>query len=219
MLSRTLLLTTLTSAILAALPVAAQDTSVSPAQGAAADKGQINRGGAPQVPSAAPSSPIPTREEIRAALMMPDPGTISVGEQPNASGKPQPETTGTGLTSGEQPGPIGSTMQTKPAKFSHRNDVIDHTPIMGMPLRLDEQHRNQIFQALMSDKTPAAEVQGLNPTDALPYSLTLKVNPLPDNLRNIPELSKLAYLKSKDKAYLVTTETASPVVVDILDGK
>ena len=205
-------------ALLAAAPGQAQNNAVTQDPGFVPNTGQINPGGAPKVPSAKPSQPIPDREEIRAALMMPDPGTISTGEQPNAGGTPQPATTGKGITDVEEPGPIGSTMQTKPAKFSHRNDVIDHTPIMGMPLKLDEQQRQQIFQTIMDDKTqPATAKQDLNPADAVPFSLVGDMHPLPESLRGMPSLSKLDYVKTKDKVYLVTSQTA--IVVDLLDGK
>jgi len=42
---------------------------------------------------------------------------------------------------------------------------------------------------------------------------------LPDSIRGIPDLAFLAYMKSKDKVYLVSTRTADPIVVDILGGK
>jgi hypothetical protein len=188
-------------------------------RGSVPQTGQINPGAAHQPPSAKPPAPIADREEVRAALMMPDPGTISLGEQPNTSGKAQPETTGKGITSVEQPGPIASTLQTKPAKFSHRNDAIDHTPVMGMPFKLDAQQRQRVFQAVMSNDTPSAEAQNFKPADALPYPVTLKVRPLPLSLTDMPSLAKLDYLKSKDKVYLVTAATATPIVVAILDGK
>ncbi len=35
----------------------------------------------------------------------------------------------------------------------------------------------------------------------------------------MPSLAGLAYLKGKDKVYLVTTKTALPIVVDVLEGK
>src|SRR5260370_699433 len=49
------------------------------------------------------------------------------------------------------PGPIGATMQTMPAKFSHRNDLLDHMPVVAWPLPLDEQQRQQIYKAVMED--------------------------------------------------------------------
>jgi hypothetical protein len=205
-------------ALLIAAPAQSQKDPATHQEGFSPGTGQINTGSAKAVPSARPDSPIPSREEIRDALMVKDPGTISAGEDQDASGKPQPETTGKGLTSGEGPGPIGSTMQTKPAKFSHRNDVIDHTPIMGMPILLDAQQRQQLFQAVMSDKTqPMAEQRELKPADALPYSLVVDMHPLPQSVREMPGLNQLDYVKGKDKVYVVTAQTA--IVVDVLDGK
>jgi hypothetical protein len=214
MLPRILLITTLALGTALTCPLAhAQDRGFVP------NTGQINPGAAHQPPSATPPTPIADREEVRAALMMPDPGTISLGEPPNTSGKAQPETTGKGITSGEEAGPIGSTLQTKPAKFSHRNDAIDHTPTMGMPFKLDAQQRQRIFQAVMSEDAPSAETQNFKPADALPYPVTLNVRPMPITLGDMPSVDKLDYLKGKDKVYLVTAATATPIVVDILDGK
>lgn len=184
------------------------------------DTGQINTGSAPHPPSATPAAPIADHEQVRAALLMPDPGTISPGEEPNASGKAQPQTTGKGMTHVEQPGPIGSTLQTKPAKFSRRNDLIDHTPTMAMPLRLDSGQRQQIVRSVMSGSTPAfSGTPDFKPADAVPFSLTAEVRPMPESIRDIPDLSGLAYLKGKEKVYLVTTRTADPIVVDVLTGK
>jgi hypothetical protein len=36
-------------------------------------------------------------------------------------------------------GPIGATLQTMPAKFSQRNDVLDRLPTMAWPLPLTDQ--------------------------------------------------------------------------------
>lgn len=182
------------------------------------DTGRINSGGDASMPSSQPAAPIPSPEDVRAALLMQDPGTISLGEQPDVAGKAQPETTGQGITTGEGPGPIGSTMQTKPAKFSHRNDVIDHSTIMGMPFPLDAQQRERVFKAVMADDASVAGATlDLKPADALPYDVAVHQYPLPLSLRDMPLLSKVDYVKSKDKVYLVTAQTS--VVVDLLDGK
>jgi hypothetical protein len=212
---RTLLMATVALSALLTAPLAqAQNMPANP------QTGQINPGAPHQPPSATPTPPIASHEDVRAALMMPDPGTISTGEQPDASGKAQPETNGKGITNGEQPGPIASTLQTKPAKFSHRNDAIDHTPTMAMPFKLDAKQRQQVFQAVMADKTSApAESRNFKPADALPYSLTQDLHPLPQSLHDLPSLSGLDYMKGKDKIYLVSSATAVPIVVDIFDGK
>lgn len=217
MLSRTLLMATATVGLLLAMPPAQSQNKPTQAD---QDAGQLNRGAAHQPPAPTPPVPRADHEDVRAALMMPDPGTISTGEQPDMGAKAQPETTGKGITSGEQAGPIGSSMQTKPAKFSHRNDAIDHTPIMGMPFKLDAQQRQRVFKTVMEQDAPvAAEMQNFKPADALPYSMAKDVRPLPLSLQDLRGLDKLNYLKSKEKVYLVSAATAVPIVVDILNGK
>jgi hypothetical protein len=219
MLSRTFAIAAVTlGALFLVHPAQSQTNAATGGGGLNADTGQINSGGAKPVPSSTPSAPIAGLEDVRAALLMQDPGTISVGEAPDAAGKAQPQTTGQGITAGEVPGPIGSTLQTKPAKFSHRNDAIDHTPIMGMPFPLDAQQRQRVFQAVMADNTsPAAGAPQLKPADALPYALAADKHPLPLSLDDMPLLSKTDYVKSKDKVYLVSAQTS--IVVDLLDGK
>ena len=220
MLSRTLLLGTIAVATLLTAPLAySENTPPSADKGFVPGTGQINKGSAHLPPAPTPPTPLADREDVRAALLMPEPGTISVGEQPDASGKAQPETTGKGLTSGEQAGPIGSTLQTKPAKFSHRNDAIDHTPTMGMPFKLDQQQRQQIVQAVASNNTAGTSGQDFKPADALPYALAANIQPLPESVGKMPTLARLGYLKGNDRVYLVTTATAVPIVVDVLDGK
>ena len=55
-----------------------------------------------------------------------------------------------------------------PAKVSQRNDLLDHLPMMAWPLRLDEQQRQQIYQAVMADKSqPAASADALKPAASL----------------------------------------------------
>ena len=217
MLPRTLLMATAAFGLLLAIPAAQSQNKPTNAE---LDAGQLNRGAAHQPPAPTPPIPRADHEDVRAALMMPDPGTISTGEQPNASGKAQPETTGKGITSGEQAGPIASTMQTKPAKFSRRNDAIDHTPIMGMPYKLDAKQRQRVFQAVMSTDAPvAANMQNFKPADALPYSLAKDIRPVPLSLQDLRNVDKLDFVKSKDKVYLVSAATAVPIVVDILNGK
>jgi len=88
-------------------------------------------------------------------------------------------------------------MQTKPAKFSHRNDVIDHSPTMAMPFPLDAQKRQQIFKAVMADGASAPPgTLNLKPADALPYDVSAHKH-LPLRLGDMPDLSKVDYLKSK----------------------
>jgi hypothetical protein len=109
-------------------------------------------------------------------------------------------------------------MQTKPAKFSHRNDVIDHSPTMAMPFPFNAQERQQIFKAVMADGASAAPgTLNLKPADALPYDVSAHKHPLPLSLGDMSDLSKVDYIKSKDRVYLVSAQTS--IVVDSLDGK
>jgi hypothetical protein len=219
MFSRTILAATVAAGSLLLVHSAQSQNNVSNGNGAFnPGTGQINSGGDKVVPSAKPSAPIPNAKDVRAALLMQDPGTISLGEQPNPAGKAPPETTGQGITSGEGPGPIGSTMQTKPAKFSHRNDTIDHSPTMAMPFPLKPEQRQQIFKAAMADDASAAPGNvNLKPADALPYAVAMHQHPLPLSLSDMPIFDEYDYVKSKDKVYLVTAQTS--IVVDELDGK
>ena len=147
------------------------------------DTGQINPGHAAQSWSAAPPLPQdqqPAQEDARAALMMPDDGAPSAGQ-----GTAPAQNSGDQATTGAVPGsattaagagtagPIGATIQTMPAKFSRRNDLLDHMPMMAWPLRLSEQQRQQIYQAVMADKSaPAAGADALKPASALAFRAT-----------------------------------------------
>jgi hypothetical protein len=147
------------------------------------DTGQINPGNAPKPWSdAPPQSQPPSQEAARAALMMPDSGASSAGEA----------------------GPIGATVQTMPEKFSDRNRVLDHVPTTAWPLPLNEQQREQIYKAVMADKSlPAGEAAALKPGDFLTYEQTLDEHPLPPAVATIDGLQGLEYVKAKDKIFLV----------------
>lgn len=203
----------LAPALLLAATFAAQaaEPSATTDPGFVPNSGQINRGTAPAVPSTQKLPPIPSPEEARTALMTPEPGTISAGAD---SGAPTaPVTTGTATAEPANPGPIGATLQTMPAKFSHRNDVLDRVPIMAWPLLLDQQQRQQIVQALMADKAQAAPgADMLAPAASLTDEQTQALRPLPENLQSIPGLKGLSYLTAKDKVLLVRPDVA--IVID-----
>jgi len=182
--------------------------------------GQINPGEAPHPWSATPTSPQdkpPPQEQARAALMMPDPvGVSSLGEGAAAAQDIQ-STTGAGSPPASQPaaaaGPIGATLQTMPAKFSQRNALLDRVPIMAWPLQLNAQQRQQIYQAVMADKTqPAAGAEALKPAASLSYAQSLDTHPLPQQLADIDGLRGLQYVKGNDKVLLV--EPATRIMVD-----
>lgn len=147
------------------------------------DTGQINPGSAPKPWSdAPPQSQPPSQEAARAALMMPDSGASSAGEA----------------------GPIGATVQTMPEKFSDRNKVLDHVPTTAWPLPLNVQQREQIYKAVMADKSQSAgDAAALKPGDFLTYEQTLDEHPLPPAVATIDGLQGLEYVKAKDKILLV----------------
>jgi len=199
--------------------------------------GQINPGQAAQPWSNAPPLPQsqqPTQEDARAALMMPDNGAPSAGQgtgqgagqtanqaapqgtspAPNSGGQSGSGTaSGAAAPSAGPPGPIGATIQTMPAKFSHRNDLLDHVPVMAWPLPLNAQQRQQIYQTVMADKSPpAADTAKLKPANALPYEQRRDMRPLPESLAAIDGLQGLKYVKGKDKVLLVRPSTG--IVVD-----
>lgn len=181
----------------------------------------------------APSQPsgiraIPTPEEAQAALREPVSIQPSAGGQQASGGKPPPGlTTGSSgagnantTVSNEPPpsGPIGAIGQTMPAKFSKRNDILDRAPIMAFPLDLSDQQRQQIYQAVMSDKAaPAPNAESLMPSSELSTEQALDgMHPLPDSLRGIEQVQRLKFVKAKDKVLLVQPSTRT--VVDQIKG-
>ena len=185
--------------------------------------GQINTGGAAQPSSqSADVTNIPTPEEARAALMAP------ISRQPS-TGDASAATTGTGgrdANTGSQPspdgnasaepppsGPIGSFGQTIPAKFSKRNDTLDHVPTMAIPLPLSDQQRKQIYDAVMADKAqPVADADALKPASELSPDQALNgMHPLPESVRGIDGVARLYFVKAKDKVLLVEPATRTVV--------
>jgi hypothetical protein len=213
-------------ALSAAAAQAGSTPSSSTDPGFVPQTGQINPGEAPHPWSATaelPQDKQPPQDQARAALMMPDPvGVSSLGEPPaQASGNQT--TIGAASTPAEQsgaaaapaapPGPIGATLQTMPAKVSQRNDLLDHLPMMAWPLRLDQQQRQQIYQAVMADKSqPAANADTLKPAASLSYDQQRDMHPLPQALAGIDGLQGLHYVKGKDKVLLV--RPSNGIVVD-----
>jgi hypothetical protein len=210
----------------------AADPSADTQPGFVPDTGQINPGNAARPWSSAPPLPQdqqPTQEDARAALMMPDNGAPSAGQSagqepvqgaaqatppvPNGGGRPGGGNAPGAAPSAGPPGPIGATIQTMPAKFSHRNDVLDHMPVMAWPLALNAQQRQQIYQAVMADKLPpAADTAKLKPANALTFEQRRDMRPLPESLAAIDGLQGLKYVKGKDKVLLVRPSTG--IVVD-----
>jgi hypothetical protein len=201
----------------------AEDPSSTLNPGFVPNTGQINPGHAAQPWSTAPALPQvqqPAQEDARAALMMPDNGAPSAGQGEPANQAGQGDQAGQGgqqtapsQNGGAQSGPIGSTVQTMPAKFSKRNDLLDHMPMMAWPLPLNEQQRQQIYQAVMNDKSqPVEGAAALKPASSLSYDQKRDLQPLPQSVTNIDGLQDLKYVKGKDKVFLV--RPSSGIVVD-----
>ena len=172
--------------------------------------GQINTGAAPQPWSkSAEVDNIPAPAEAWAALVQP------ISRQPSAgggatttgTGGQQPPASGTINASSEPPpsGPIGSFGQTIPAKFSKRNDILDHLPTMAIPLPLTQEQRKQIYDAVMAEKSqPVAGADALNPASELSPNQALNgMRPLPESVRGIDGVSRLYYIKAKEKVLLI----------------
>ncbi len=187
------------------------------------DTGRINDGKPQQAPSASTEViQLPTHEETLAAKMTPISTQPSTGDMP-ATQDLQPATVGAGTN--EHPGgaaanavppsgPIGAVGETIPAKFSKRNDVLDRTPIMALPLDLSNEERKQIFDAVMADKASAADgADALKPASELSTDQALTgLHALPEDVQSIEALKKLKYVKGKDKVLLV--EPSTRIVVD-----
>jgi hypothetical protein len=146
---------------------------------------------------------------------------------PGASASSQSGGAGTAQTTGTRPstdvkqnraGPIGATGQTMPAKFSQRNDILDRTPIMAWPQSLSDRDRQQIYQAVMADKTAAAEgAEALAPAAELNVNQALnEMHPMPASVSGISGVQALDYVKTKDKVFLVAPATRT--VVDEIDS-
>jgi hypothetical protein len=184
---------------------------------------QINSGGAMQPSSQSTDiANMPTPDEARAALMAPiskqpstgdaSPATTSgIGpKEPNGPAEPN----NPNASAGPPPsGPIGSFGQTIPAKFSNRNDILDHVPIMAWPLPLNDQQRKQIYDAVMAEKSqPVADADALKPSSELSPSQALSgMHPLPASVHGIDVVTRLYYVKSTNKVLLIDGETRTVV--------
>ena len=200
--------------------VFAQDEPKRPLNpGLVPNTGQINTGAAPQPGlQSAGAENIPTPEEAWTALVQP------ISRQPSAGGS-GPATTGTGTEQAPAPGaanmsnepppsgPIGSFGQTIPAKFSKRNDVLDRVPTMALPLPLTQEQRKQIYDAVMAEKSqPVVGADALKPTSELSTNQALNgMRPLPESVRGIDGVSRLYYIKAKDKVLLIEPDVRTVV--------
>jgi hypothetical protein len=209
-----------TATAVAILAAQAGDRSRTLDPGFVPNTGQINTGHAAEPWSdALPQGQPPSREEARAALMMPGDGAPSAGrgsggqtpgeQLTTASASISTTTVGTAVASG----PIGATTQTMPAKFSTRNDLLDRVPTTAWPLPLNEQQRQQIYKAVMADNSqPAADSTELKPGSFLSFDQARDLHALPQAVARIDGLHGLKYVKGNEKVLLVRPPNG--VVVD-----
>ncbi|HMF23090.1 MAG TPA: hypothetical protein VKG24_13320 [Pseudolabrys sp.] len=202
--------------------VRAEDSATQPTNpGYVPNTGQINPGTAQQPSSQSTDfTNNPTPEEVRAALMAPISRQPSTGDASTttgsaAAGTPQTQDANVNAASSEPPpsGPIGSFGQTIPAKFSKRNDTLDHVPVMALPLPLNDEQRKKIYDAVMADNSqPVAGVDALKPTSELsPHQALNGMRPLPESVSDIDGAKGLYYLKGKDRALLIDGPTRTVV--------
>jgi hypothetical protein len=133
------------------------------------------------------------------------------------SGETQQSASTTGTAPAESANwPIASTGQTAPAKFSERNDILDRTPIMAIPKALSDEDRSRIFKEVMADKAaPAGDAAELAPASELTTQLAFNdMHPLPPSVASNDWISKLKFVKTKDKVFLV--EPSTRIVVEQL---
>ena len=191
--------------------VFAQDEPKRPINPACADTGQINTGARSSRVKSTEVDNIPTPEEALAALVQP------ISQQPSAGGA-APTTTGTG---GQQPPGVGheSTPRTsrrhrgrsarsgrpfRPSSPSATTSSIaraDH----GDSIAAQQEQRKQIYDAVMAEKSqPVAGADALKPASELSPNQALNgMRPLPESVRGIDGVSRLYYIKAKDKVLLI----------------
>ena len=138
------------------------------------------------------------------------------GARSESTGSATREDTAKQAAHGTSPNePVGSTTQTLPAKFSERNGILDRLPTMAWPLRLNDEDRTKVFDAVMAAQGNASDLGNLKPADQLPAELARNaMHPLPQALAAEPVLNNIQAVKGKDKILLVNPATR--IVVDVI---
>jgi hypothetical protein len=184
--------------------------STQPSAGAAPASGPQGNGAKASAPDATPAASGQQPAATTGAAT-----SEKAGAEPAASISAGPGAPAIAAAAAEPPpsGPIGSVGETIPAKFSERNDILDRVPIMAWPLSLSDQQRQQIYQAVMADKSqPAADADALAPTSELSTNQALnEMRELPASVSDIAAAKGLKYVKAKDKVLLVTPSTRTVV--------
>jgi len=87
--------------------------------------------------------------------------------------------------------------QTVPAKYSERNDKIDHLPIMAMPTGLTDAQKKNIADAVRSADTPTQQTSA-KAAEELPWDV--EVHDIPVAANDMPDLK---YVRTPDRILLV----------------
>lgn len=99
--------------------------------------------------------------------------------------------------------------QTVPAKFSTRNDRLDHLPTMAFPVPLTDAQKQQIVETVSRLNVPVETISA-NPSEVLPDKVMPHELP-PDLAANIPELAHWSYVRLPHKVLFVSA--ANMIVV------
>jgi hypothetical protein len=102
--------------------------------------------------------------------------------------------------------------QDEPAKFSAKNDKIDHLPIMAYPLSLTDEQKRAIYQRLSQGQGPVSNITA-KPSEQVPATLALQELPQ-DMAASMPSVRDYKFLRTADKI-LVVNPRESIVVGEI----
>src|SRR3954447_22608095 len=103
--------------------------------------------------------------------------------------------------------------QTVPAKFSKRNDAIDHVPIMAMPvLAFSNEQKRSIIESVRGANKPAQSTSA-KPAEELPIDVT--VHDLPAAASD-PALAKIKYVRAQGRILLV--EPTNRIVIGEIEN-
>jgi|SRR4051794_478882 hypothetical protein len=91
--------------------------------------------------------------------------------------------------------------QTVPSTVSERNARLDATPIMALPLGLNDEQRQRVLESIAKSNAPVAQISA-KPADILPA--TTPVSEFPADVKSTaPILGDVSFIRTKDKILLV----------------
>lgn len=102
--------------------------------------------------------------------------------------------------------------QDEPAKFSAKNDKLDHLPTLAYPIALTDEQKRAISQQLSQGSAPVSTLTA-KVTDAVPATLVLQELPA-EMAASMPAVSDYKFLRLSDRI-LVINPRESVVVGEI----